>query len=146
MHAQSCPRKSVGARTAAELWRVRDRRHGYVRCESEAESVARRGDNEEQALALAAFEDRIDELADMTEHEGQYGWVGELADSLGWREDVRYRVGLSEHINLKEARAYRTGVRRASADPAKHGTRRLTLLDSSVVRGAVAKGRSSRGG
>ena len=79
----------------------------------------------------------------MTEHERQYGWVGDLADSLGWREDVRYRVGLSEHINLKEARAFRTAIRRASADPAKHGTRRLTLLDSSVVRGAIAKGRSS---
>ena len=38
---------------------------------------------------------------------------------------------------------YRTDVRRAAADPAKHGTRRLTLLDSSVVPGAVAKGRSS---
>ena len=50
---------------------------------------------------------------------------------------------MSEHINLKEARAYRTGVRRASSDPAKHSTRRLTLLNSSVVRGAVAKGRSS---
>ena len=53
---------------AAELWRVRDRRRGYVRCESEAESVARtawlEGDSEEQALALAAFEDRLDDLAD----------------------------------------------------------------------------------
>ena len=40
-HARAVVSAEIGARTAAELWRVRDRRRGYVRCESEAESVAR---------------------------------------------------------------------------------------------------------
>ena len=122
--APTVPPTSRGGRTRAPTGgrgrRTTPRGAEIAVAGSEAESVARtawlEGDNEEQALALAAFEDRIDDLADMTEHERQYGWVGELADSLGWREDVRYRVGLSEHINLKEARAFRTAIRRASAD------------------------------
>ena len=127
-HACAVVSAEIGERTAAELWRVRDRRRGYVRCESEAESVARtawlEGDSEEQALALAAFEDRIDELADMTEHERQFGWVGELADSLGWREDVHYRVGLAEHIDLKEAKRARTGPEFAALRRTRQSTAR----------------------
>ena len=40
-HACAVVATEIGTRTAAELWRVRDRRRGYVRCESETESVAR---------------------------------------------------------------------------------------------------------
>lgn len=66
-----------------------------------------------------------------------------MADALGWHEEVRYRVPSRQHINIKEARAYRTFVRRAARDAARHHSRRLSLLDSSVTRGAAAKGRSS---
>ena len=44
---------------------------------------------------------------------------------------------------MKELRAYRTGLRHAARRAECHGTRRLTLLDSSVVRGTASKGRSS---
>ena len=100
-------------------------------------------DGQLSVLAAVAYTDDLEELLKMTEQEERFGWVGDLADSFGWWEHVRYRVGCIEQINLKEARAYRTGVRRASSGPACHGTRRLSLLDSSVVRGAVSKGRSS---
>ena len=138
----------IGARTAAELWRVRDKRAGsYVRCETEVESLVRtawtEGDVEEQAIVAAAFADCGAELPDYSEHEKKYSWVSQLADSLGWREETRYRVSLAEHINVKEFRSYRTRLRHAARRAECHGTRRLTLLDSSVVRGAAGKGRSS---
>ena len=44
---------------------------------------------------------------------------------------------------MKEARAYRTLVRRKAADAKAHGSRHLVLNDSFVVRGSAAKGRSS---
>ena len=70
--------------------------------------------------------------------------MSELADAVGWRPLFKYRTKrLSEHINVKEARAYRSFVRRKARSAAAHGTRQLGLLDSAVVRGAAAKGRSS---
>ena len=48
-----------------------------------------------------------------------------------------------EHINLKEARAYRTCVRRRAADAKAHSKRHLVFKDSAVVRGAAARSRSS---
>ena len=56
---------------------------------------------------------------------------------------MRYRVEFPDHINAKEFRAYRTRLRHAARRPVCHGTRQLTLPDSSVVRGAASKGRSS---
>ena len=138
----------IGERTASELWRVRDKRAGtYIRCETELEAMMRKGwnegDVEEQIIVAAACAYSGTELPDLREHERKYEWVSELADSLGWHEVTRYRVGVQEHINMKEFRAYRTRLRHAARRAECHGTRRLTLLDSSVVRGATSKGRSS---
>ena len=80
---------------------------------------------------------------DLSEHEPKYEWISDLADSLGWHDVVRYRVHFAEHINMKEFRAYRTRLRNAARRPECHGARQLTLLDSSVVRGAASKGGSS---
>ena len=139
---------AIGERTAAELLRVRDKRAGcYVRCETDVEALLRRawneGDPDEQVIAAAVFAQTDGEIPDLTEHERRYAWVSDLADSLGWHEVVRYRVSFREHINTKEFRAYRARLRHAARRAECHGTRRLTLLDSSVVRGTASKGRSS---
>ena len=42
----------------------------------------------------------------------------------------------------REVNAFVTMQRTRSRDPAKHGTRYLSIVDSMVTRGAVAKGRS----
>ena len=135
---------TIGERTASELWRVRDRRAGcYVRCETELEAILRRawneGEPDEQVIAGAVFAMTDSEPPDLTEHEKRYSWVSDLVESLGWRELVRYRVAVPEHINMKELRAYRTRLRHAARRAECHGTRRLTLLDSSVVRGTASK-------
>ena len=138
----------IGARTASELWRLRHMRAGsYVRCETEVEALVRQvwtdGEVDEQVIVAAAFADCIDDLLYCSEHERKYPWVANLPDILVWREETRYRVSLAEHINVKEFRSYRTRLRHAARRAECHGTRRLTLLDSSVVRGAASKGRSS---
>ena len=68
-------------------------------------------------------------------------WVGELADSLPFRELLRFRFRQHGHINVLETRVYKTWLkfcaRRYSA------CRLLGLIDSRVLLGAAAKGRSS---
>lgn len=68
-------------------------------------------------------------------------WVGELSDSLHFRELVRYKFAKSRHINVLECRVYKTWIKYC----AKHFpcSRVLGLLDSRVTLGATAKGRSS---
>ena len=101
-------------------------------------------DDEEAHRAVeAAFADEGEAAPDLTAHERQFSWVSELADAVGWRHAFKYRARLSEHINLKEGRAYRTLVRRTGLNAEAHGTKQLVLGDSAVVRGAAAKGRSS---
>ena len=131
-----------------ELWRFRDRKGGYIRCETDFEALVRdigTSDDDAARSALAAvFEADGDQLPDLTAHEKEFSWVSELANGVGWRPQFRYRAKrLSEHINLKEARAYRSFVKRKARAAASHGARQLGLLDSAVVRGAAAKGRSS---
>ena len=68
-------------------------------------------------------------------------WVGELADSLPFKELLRFRFLEAGHINVLETRVYKTWIkycaRRFSA------CRVLGLIDSRVLLGAAAKGRSS---
>ena len=68
-------------------------------------------------------------------------WIGELANSLPFKEVLRYKFGRPGHINVLEARMYKTFQKYC----ARHhpSTRTLALLDSKVTIGAVAKGRSS---
>ena len=68
-------------------------------------------------------------------------WIGELVDSLCFKEVLRYKFRRPGHINVLEARMYKTFLKHA----AKHRpcSRVLGLLDSRVTLGAAAKGRSS---
>lgn len=60
-----------------------------------------------------------------------------------WKEVMAYAWKRPDHINVLEVNAYVTMQKRRSRDLSKHGTRYLSIVDSMVTRGAVAKGRSS---
>ena len=140
---------SVAARVApevtAELWRHRDRRGGYVRV----------GDDWETLRAAASLSSERDQL--IVENAARLAdsapvpapevdpatWLEDLVAHLPWKQKLRFHMPGSDHINVKEAKAYCADVRRVAADPSQHGTRRMTGLDSRVVTGANAKGRSS---
>lgn len=68
-------------------------------------------------------------------------WVSDLCNSLPFREKFRYRFKRSGHINVNEARVYKSWIKSL----AKHEpqSRCVGLLDSRVTIGATAKGRSS---
>ena len=68
-------------------------------------------------------------------------WIEELADSLPFRELLRYKFKKKGHINVLECRVHKTWLKHC----AKHhpNSRVLALLDSRVTLGATSKGRSS---
>ena len=68
-------------------------------------------------------------------------WIGELADSLPFKELLRYKFMRSGHINVLESRTHKTWMKYCAR---KYPCSRvLGLLDSRVTLGATAKGRSS---
>ena len=121
----------LSERAVRELWRFRDWRGGYVLCETDFEAfvhdVIASDDEDAHRAVEAAFADEGEAVPDLSEHERQFSWVSELADGVGWRPIFRYRAPVSEHINRKEGRAYRTLVRRKAFDAEAHGTRQLVL-------------------
>lgn len=60
-----------------------------------------------------------------------------------WRRVARVRWGKEEHINLLELRAWLLCLRHAARCPDRRSVRVVFMVDSMVVLGAVAKGRSS---
>ena len=68
-------------------------------------------------------------------------WIGELCDCLHFKECFRYRFRKSGHINVNEARTYKSFIKAVAKD--EPNTRHVALLDSRVTIGASAKGRSS---
>ena len=68
-------------------------------------------------------------------------WIGELADSLQFGEVVRYRFTRQGHINIQEARARKTWLKHLCRHFRR--SRTIGLIDSRVLLGASAKGRSS---
>ena len=75
-------------------------------------------------------------------HEGPE-WISELCNCLQFKELFRYRFKKSGHINVNEARVYKSWLKAmAKSDP---DSRFVGLLDSRVTIGASAKGRSSSG-
>lgn len=68
-------------------------------------------------------------------------WIGELVDSLNFREKIRYKFKKGGHINVLECRVFKTWIKQCAKQYPKH--RILGLLDSRVTLGATAKGRSS---
>ena len=71
----------------------------------------------------------------------QCKWVVELASSLRWQTLIQYRFKKHNHINVNEEIAYRSLIKHmAKVAPS---SRFCVLLDSQVVQGCNAKGRSS---
>ena len=68
-------------------------------------------------------------------------WIGELSDSLEFRELLRYRFKKGGHINILETRCYKTWLKWCSTR--LRNSRLLGLIDSRVLLGASAKGRPS---
>lgn len=62
---------------------------------------------------------------------------------IGWKEVVVSKWARPEHINLLEATALKSSLRRAASSPQSVGSRLLVWSDSLVVTCAVRKGRSS---
>ena len=68
-------------------------------------------------------------------------WVEELADSLSFRELLRYKFRKKGHINVLECRVHKTWLKHCAK---RHpNSRVVALLDSRVTLGATSKGRSS---
>jgi len=136
-----------------ELWRWRVRRGGYVRCETGPEATIREclsSDCLEEAvvgLLAEAMAEREppgrEDAARLAADAALRGVVGEVADSLAFRERTRYRVKVEFHINKKESFPIARSIREDAADPARQDTRQLKLVDSSVNSRGWAKGRSS---
>ena len=68
-------------------------------------------------------------------------WVSDLCNSLPFREKFRYRFKRSGHINVNEARVYKSWLKSQAKNEPR--SRFVGLLDSRVTIGASAKGRSS---
>ena len=68
-------------------------------------------------------------------------WIGEVADCLDFREILRYKFRQAGHINILESRAYKTWIKWCSKRFPR--SRLLGLIDSRVLLGAAAKGRSA---
>ena len=68
-------------------------------------------------------------------------WITELCDSLPFKEMYRFRFKKAGHININEARTYKSWIKsQAKSEP---NSRFVGILDSRVTLGAAAKGRSS---
>ena len=68
-------------------------------------------------------------------------WITELCDSLPFKEMFRFKFKRPGHININEARTYKSWIKsQAKSEP---NTRFVGFLDSRVTIGAAAKGRSS---
>ena len=68
-------------------------------------------------------------------------WIGEVCKALPFKELFRYRFTKPGHINVNEARVFKSWVK--SVARSSHRVRSTALLDSRVTIGAAAKGRSS---
>lgn len=68
-------------------------------------------------------------------------WVGELCESLLFREVFRFNFKKSGHINVNETRTYKSWIKHMAKS--ERDCRFTGLLDSRVTLGASAKGRSS---
>ena len=68
-------------------------------------------------------------------------WVSEIADSMAFKEAFRDRFVKPGHINVNEARSYKSWIK--SLVKKEEDCRVVALLDSRVTIGASAKGRSS---
>ena len=129
------------------LWAHREQRRGYVRCEPEilgSLAAARDHGDEYEAQVLSNVVARDEDLAEyVRKGEARAPWFEEIVAGTQFEKRFVYRVREDDHINVSEAKAYMTEVRRASRDAKEHRKRRLYGLDSFVAIGAGSKGRAS---
>ena len=136
-------RDEVRPEVARELYRHRSRRGGYVRAETPAEIRCReRADYWDRLLAVRpdVAEGIVGDFDDMVA-EHTHRWFGEVCKCVQWRRTFQYR-SKGEPINRGELPAVRTAVRRLLRG-GHFGVRQIIGVDSSVVEGVLAKGRSS---
>ena len=109
------------------------------------EPAARRATLQEFGLDPASGSAAASVLAETPYPERQWfedpDWVGELCDSLVFKECFRYRFRRSGHINVNESRTYKSWMK--SLAKSQPNSRVVGILDSRVTIGATAKGRSS---
>ena len=68
-------------------------------------------------------------------------WINDLAESLSFREILRYKFARQNHINVQETRTYKTWLKFLCKHHRR--SRPVGLIDSRVLLGAASKGRSS---
>ncbi len=123
-----------------ELWRHRVRRGGFPRLDPPSLTLLREhaGWNADWAAELqGAEEEALEDNLVKTR-----SWVKDLVGALPWqRSSFGFPLPRHEHINLGEHRAMRAGTRLLLKEGI-HDCRVLTIVDSNVVLGATAKGRS----
>ena len=133
-------RAEVRPEVARELYRHRTRRGGYVRAETPAEVRAReRADWSDRLLELRP--DLVEGDDDDDAGDADPRWIGEVCKCIQWLRTFQYR-SKGEPINRGELRAVRTAVRRLLRG-GHFGVRQIVGIDSKVVEGIIAKGRSS---
>ena len=139
-------RAEVRPEVARELYRHRTRRGGYVRAET-PEEVRLRDQRDYWQRLCAARPDLAEALADdddfdnVQEVVSSDRWFGDICKCLQWRRTFQYR-SKGEPINRGELRAVRTAVRRLLRG-GHFSVRQIIGVDSSVVEGVLAEGRSS---
>ena len=134
-------RADVCPEVARELFRHRTRRGGYVRAETSDE--VRRREREDWCDKLLELRpdlaDGLDDLHDRSNPDSR--WFGEVCKCIQWHRTFQYR-SKGEPINRGELRGVRTAVRRLLRS-GQFGVRQIIGIDSKVVEGIIAKGRSS---
>ena len=137
-------RAEVRPEVARELYRHRTRRGGYVRAETPSEARTReRADHFDRLLELRPdlLEDADDSDDDAAGTSSDPRWFGEVCKCIQWLRTFQYR-SKGEPINRGELRGVRTAVRRLLRS-GHFGVRQIIGIDSQVVEGIIAKGRSS---
>ena len=125
----------VAVDAAKELWRRRERRGGHL-SGVRAQALERAEWLAAKVEVFAAHEDsRTPRVLPRT-------WVDELCASLQFKPTFSAPIRRDVHINVGEAVARRTTIRRLTRQPECRRKRHVVLLDSRVVLGAAVKGRS----
>ena len=125
----------IAVDAAKELWRLRERRGGHLTA-IRAQTLVRADRLAAKAEVFDAYDEgRAPCMFPRT-------WVDEMCASLQFQPTFSAPIKTDVHINVGEAIARRTTIRRLTRQPACRRKRHVVLLDSRVLLGAAVKGRS----
>lgn len=129
---------------ACELWRHRSRKGHRADIRSMGPDIPEIDDccSETDRVILRLAGEIRGEDSHIAPASSDVKWVDELVQDCQFKPVFCYPLPAGEHINIKELRAVRTLVRFLARNPKMHALRQVVLLDSAVVLGALAKGRS----